>query len=325
MAHGLSSPCFSANKKDLKTWIAGGAPKGDPKSAPAPIKYDPTWTIGRPDAVFEIPKPVEVQSSGQMPYIYLRIPTDFGEDKWEQAMEILPTERAVVHHVLVFVVDGGKVNGKRLENLDATTGFFMGYVPGTSSVVFPKGEAKRLPKGATLLFQLHYTPNGRAVTDRTRIALKFTSAPPQHVVQVYGIANTTFKIPPGDPNFSDTRTITVPQDVMLTAFMPHMHLRGKAMRYDVEYPDGKKETLLNVPHYDFNWQLTYRYTKPKFIPKGSKITLTGTFDNSTDNPYNPDPTRTVPWGLQTTDEMMLGYIEFFVPGAAPGENLDIGS
>jgi hypothetical protein len=181
-----------------------------------------------------------------------------------------------------------------------------------------------LPKGATLLFQIHYTPNGRATSDQTRLAVRFAKQKPTMEMQVYGIVNRTFQIPPGDPNFVCDRAVTVPRDIYATALMPHMHVRGKAYKFEAVYPDGKREVLLDVPRYDFNWQITYRYAKPKLLPKGTKILATAAFDNSTNNPANPDPSRRVPWGLQTTDEMMLGYIEFYAPGATPGEVVPLG-
>ena len=312
------------DKADLVAWIAAGCPEGDPKLAPAPLKFHSKWAIGEPDAVFEIPREVPVKATGQMAYIHLRVDTDFAEDKWIESMEIQPTDRAVVHHVLVFVIENNRINGKSLFNLDESTGFFMGYVPGTDSVKFAEGQAKRLPKGAALMFQLHYTPNGKATSDRTKLAVKFAKQPPKHELQVYGIVNRTFAIPPGDPAFTDSNTITVPRDVLVTALMPHMHVRGKAFKFEATYPDGKKEVLLDVPRYDFNWQITYRYATPKLLPAGTKVTAYGTFDNSADNPANPDPTKTVRWGLQTTEEMLLGYIEFYEPGAKPGSITNIG-
>ncbi len=312
------------DKKDLYAWIDGGCPKGDPKLAPVPLKFHETWSIGEPDHVFQIPRELQVKATGQMPYYHLRVETNFDEDKWLDAMEIQPTDRSVVHHVLVFVLEGNKIGGRGLIDVDESTGFLMGYVPGTDSVVYPEGQAKLLPKGATLLFQVHYTPNGKATSDQTRMAIHFAKKKPTMEMQVYGIVNRTFQIPPGDPNYKCDRTVTIPRDVYATALMPHMHVRGKSYKFEATYPDGKKEVLLDVPRYDFNWQITYHYAKPKLLPAGTKIVATAGFDNSAGNPSNPDPTRTVPWGLQTTDEMMLGYIEFYAPGSKPGEILQLG-
>jgi hypothetical protein len=307
------------DKADLFAWIEAGCPEGDAKLAPAPLKFHEDWSIGEPDHVFQIPRKIDVKATGQMPYYHLRVETNFSEDKWIDAMEVLPTDRSVVHHVLVFIVEDGKISGRGLFDVDESTGFLMGYVPGTDHVIYPEGQAKRLPKGATLLIQMHYTPNGKATSDQTKFALKFADKPPTKEVQVYGIVNRTFAIPPGAAAHSDTRTVTVPRDLYVTSLMPHMHVRGKAFKFEAKYPDGRREVLLDVPRYDFNWQITYRYREPKFMPKGTQITATGTFDNSDKNPANPDPTKTVHWGLQTTEEMLLGYVEYYVPGAKPGE------
>jgi hypothetical protein len=312
------------DKKELTDWIANGCPEGDAKLTPAPLKFHETWTIGEPDHVFQIPRKIDVKATGQMPYYHLRVDTNFDEDKWLDAMEVQPTDRSVVHHVLIFIAENGKIGGRGLLDVDESTGFLMGYVPGTDHVVYPEGEAKRIPKGATLLFQIHYTPNGKATSDQTRLAVRFAKKPPTKEVQVYGIVNRTFAIPPGAPAHSDTRTVTAPRDIYVTSLMPHMHVRGKAFKFEATYPDGKKEVLLDVPRYDFNWQITYRYREPKFMPKGTKITATGTFDNSDKNPANPDPTKTVHWGLQTTEEMLLGYVEFYAPGSKPGEIVTLG-
>ncbi len=310
------------DKSDLMSWIEGGAPEGDPDEAPAPLQFHDTWEIGEPDVIIEIPEEIEVQATGQMDYIYKIAMTDYDGDRWIKAMEILPTARAVVHHVLVFLIDDDQAARRKPLRLGGSSGFFMGYVPGTSSVVFPEGFAKMLPKGMNLLFQIHYTPNGIATKDQTRIGMRFTDEAPKNEVFVQGIANTRFRIPPGASNHSDTSTITVPADIVVTNYLAHMHLRGKAFKFEVEYPDGSHEVLLDIPRYDFNWQLTYKYSEPKLIPKGSKITVTGTFDNGVDNPANPDPTKTVRWGDQTDEEMLLGYFEYYVPGGKPGEKLD---
>ncbi|MCH7945621.1 MAG: redoxin family protein [Armatimonadetes bacterium] len=312
------------DKAELMSWIEGGSPEGDPDDTPAPLVFDDTWAIGEPDVIIEIPEEIAVQATGQMDYIYKIAMTDFDGDRWIKAMEIVPTDRAVVHHVLVFLVDDDQAARRKPLRLNGNSGFFMGYVPGTNSVVFPEGFAKMLPKGMNLLFQLHYTPNGIATKDQTRIGLKFTDEVPKNEVHVQGIANTRFRIPPGASNHSDKSTIVVPADIVVTNYLAHMHLRGKAFKFEVEYPDGRSEVLLDIPRYDFNWQLTYKYAEPKLIPKGSKITVTGTFDNSAANPANPDPTRTVRWGDQTDEEMLLGYFEYYIPGGKPGERIDFG-
>ncbi|MCH7904625.1 MAG: redoxin domain-containing protein [Armatimonadetes bacterium] len=312
------------DKADLMTWIDGGTPEGDRDDAPKPLVFHNKWEIGEPDAVFSIPEVVDVKATGQMPYKYFRVETGFEEDKWIDALEIKPTHGEVVHHVLVFVMATDPKTGRPTLSLDARLGFFAGYVPGTNSIEFPDGFAKLLPAGATLMFQVHYTPNGVATKDQTELALRFAEEPTEHEIRVHGLANFRFEIPPGAPKHSDSNSVTLPRDIMVTGFLPHMHLRGKAFRYEVEYPDGRTEVLLDVPRYDFNWQLVYRYREAKLLPKGSVITATGWFDNSANNPANPDPTATVRWGDQTDEEMLLGYVEFYVPGLKPGQKFEIG-
>ncbi|VTT96356.1 thiol-disulfide oxidoreductase : Redoxin domain protein OS=Planctomyces brasiliensis (strain ATCC 49424 / DSM 5305 / JCM 21570 / NBRC 103401 / IFAM 1448) GN=Plabr_3782 PE=4 SV=1: Redoxin: Cu2_monoox_C [Gemmataceae bacterium] len=294
-----------ADKKDLLAFLGGDLKKGDPADAPLPRKYDSGWLIGKPDATFQLPKPVAVKAEGVMGYQHIKVETNFDEDRWVQAIEVQPTAREVTHHVLVFAT----ARGARLGGGEAA-GFFAVYVPGNNSLVYPDGYAKKLPKGATLHFQMHYTPNGKATTDQTKLGLIFAKHPPRHEVQVAGIVNTRFEIPPGEGNHRVDAKIPVPFDAKVLALFPHAHLRGKAAKYELNTPDGKTSTLLDVPHYDFNWQLQYRFADPVTAPRGSSLTYTAWYDNSDKNPANPDPKKTVRWGQQTYEEMHLGYIEF---------------
>ncbi|MEZ0275376.1 MAG: histidine kinase, partial [Roseimicrobium sp.] len=165
----------------------------------------------------------------------------------------------------------------------------------------------------TISFQIHYTPNGKAVEDQLKIGMIFAKEPPEYEVKVAAVANPRIKIPAGASDHAEVRQQAVPTDMLFSAFMAHMHVRGKAFKYEVTYPDGKTETLLDIPRYDFNWQLAYDYKQPKFVPRGSVVKITAIYDNSTGNPANPDPKKEVRWGSQTFDEMMIGYIEHFVP------------
>lgn len=310
------------DRADLLAWLANGKPVGDPADAPLPKQWPAEWQIGSPDAVYQIAQPIEVKASGTMPYQNVTVDTGLSEDKWVTALEVQPTAREVVHHVLIFVRDssGRSQNdaAPRIRNEeDGTGGFFAAYVPGNNHVTYPDGFAKLLPAGSRLQFQIHYTPNGTATHDQVRIGLKFAKQPPQHVVLVAGIANARLSIPAGADNHPVSGSIPVPREVKILGFMPHMHLRGKSFRYDLILPDGSARMLMGVPRYDFNWQLAYRYAEPITIPAGSKIRATGWFDNSANNPANPDSTKTVRWGPQTTDEMMLGYVEYYLPGKDP--------
>lgn len=301
------------DKRDLLAFLAAPKPlAGDPKDAPLPRTFDPEWTAGKPDAVFAFPQAYNVKAEGVLPYQNILVETNLPEDKWVRAIEVKPGAKGVVHHVLVFVQEPGKPQART----DDRAGFFGAYVPGTAAFVYPDGYAKKLPKGAVLRFQMHYTPNGTAQDDLTRIAFQWAKAAPKHEVKSIGVSSLRLNIPPGAQNHKEEAQLSVPADAKILAFMPHMHVRATACRYDLVTPDGTRETLLDVPRYDFNWQLTYRRATPLPVSKGSRIEFTGWYDNSTKNPYNPDATKTVRFGPQTYDEMLLGYIEYVTEDGA---------
>ena len=311
----------AAEKQNLLAWISGGKPEGDRRDAPLPRKFDEGWLIGKPDAIYQFAKPVPIKATGTMPYQNIVVETDLAEDKWVQAIEVQPGDRGVVHHVLVFVAGADEESNESGDDAAAERGGFWGiYVPGNSTLVYPEGFAKRIPKGAKLRFQMHYTPNGTATTDRTRIGLIFAKQPPLHEVRVAGIVNARISIPPGADNHREQAVLRLPMDAQITGFLPHMHLRGKACKYEVTKSDGQTTTLLDIPRYDFNWQLLYRYFEPLSLHAGDTIRFTVWYDNSDKNPANPDATKTVRWGAQTFDEMHLGYVEYYIPGAKPGES-----
>ena len=295
----------------LLTWLGGDRAAGDPAEAPLPLNWPQEWAMGTPDAVVEIPTPVAVAPTGRMKYQYREMTTSFPEDRWVTGIELRPTALAQVHHVLVFASAPGQ---RRVTDGDD---FFAAYVPGSSATLYPVGYAKKLPAGARLTFQLHYTPNGTATEDRTRLGLKFSSGAPRYEVHVAAAKQHRFRIPPGDPNHEVKGTLPIPFDSQIISFMPHMHMRGKAFRYDMVDPLGERRELLSVPAYDFNWQIQYRSAQPVPAKTGSRIEATAWYDNSPENPNNPDATKTVTWGDQTEEEMMIGYLEYVrVPPAA---------
>jgi mono/diheme cytochrome c family protein len=317
-----------ADRRDLLAWLDGGQPLGDPKDAIAARPDTGGWLIGKPDAVVRIPRPITVKAEGKMPYQNVVVPTSFGEDRWVRAMEIRPTARAVVHHVLVFVMQPGESfgEGRRAESQDERRGYFAAYVPGNSARILPEGYAKRLPKGASLRFQIHYTPNGKATADQLELGFVFSPKEPEFEVRVIGIADPVLRIPPNAADHPERTSLKVPVEVELLGFMPHMHVRGKAFKYEMVEPSGKRGTLLDIPRYDFNWQLSYKPAEPIRVPAGSVIEVTGRFDNSAGNPANPDPSRTVRWGPQTDDEMLIGYVEYTsAPGTGPLKRFDLGA
>jgi hypothetical protein len=245
-----------------------------------------------------------------MPYAFDVVTTDLTEDRWVSAYEILPSERDVVHHVIVQVHERGTEARNRGEGGE---GYWAAYVPGNGAHRYPEGYARKLPAGARVSFQIHYTPNGKEKQERLRMGLIFSKQPPAYEVKSVGVPNVRLAIPPGAANHVETRAQRVPFDMPITSFMAHMHVRGKAFRFEVTYPDGKNETLLDIPRYDFNWQLRYDLKQPKFIPVGSTMKITAVYDNSAANRANPNPAKWVRWGAQTVDEMMIGYLEYFVP------------
>jgi peroxiredoxin len=287
-------------------WIKNGTPKGDPKDLPKPPTFVKGWRIPKPDVVFTIPKPVSVPAEGTVMYQYLVIDPGFTEEKWVRAAEIRPGVRPVVHHVLVFVQPPGSRGSD--SNGGFATNWLAASVPGDKPLILADGYAKRIPAGSRLLFQIHYTPNGAPQADQTSLALVF--ADPQtvkHEVTTEMILNRRFRIPPGDGNYRVEATGPIKEDTVLLSLMPHTHLRGKAFRFEAIYPSGDKEILLDLPHYDFNWQNTYVLAKPKLLPKGTQLHCVAYYDNSEKNFSNPNPKATVTWGEQTWEEMMIGY------------------
>ena len=306
----LSDP----DRNDLTAWIKGSRTEGNPADAPVPRTFAEEWTIGEPDYVVQIPKPIEIKATGTMRYQNVKTQTTLDEDKWVQGYEILPTDRSVVHHVLVNVHEKGAERVRDRE--EGVGGYWAAYVPGNPGQLYPDGFAKKLPAGATVTFQIHYTPSGVATQDQLKMGLIFAKAEPKYVVTTIPLADVDLNIPPHAANHVETITRPVPADINVMAYMAHMHVRGKSFNFELTTPDGKTETLLDIPRYDFNWQVRYDYREPRVIPKGSRLKVTAAFDNSEGNPANPDPTETVHWGEQTYEEMLIGYVETYAPVGA---------
>ena len=303
-----------ADRAALLGWIDQGCPKGDAADMPPAKEFAEGWSIGKPDAVFTMPMEYTVPADGGprgVKYQYFIAETHFDEDRWIQAAEAKPGNPAVVHHIIVYVVKpgiGGLVREKTGDGIG--DGFLTAFAPGELGTVLAPGTAKRLPKGAILAFQMHYTPNGVEQTDKSSVGLVFAKEPPKVEVRTRAIAQKRLSIPAGEADYEAKSETTFDQDADLLSFLPHMHLRGKDFKYEVVYPDGKRETLLSVPRYDFAWQSTYRLDKPLHLPAGTRIECTAHFDNSTKNPNNPDPKKTVRWGEQTWEEMMIGFVDY---------------
>jgi hypothetical protein len=319
----------SMAQKDVDTlvsWADLGAPEGNPKDLPKPIEFVDGWNIGKPDLVFEMPEAFNIPASGTIDYQYIILPNKFTEDRWVQMSEVRPGNRAVLHHVIAFVRDPkskwmrdhepGKifVPEKRKNGEDGSpSDMLAGFAPGTPPTVLEPGQGRLVKAGSDVVFQLHYTANGKAAEDRTRIGLVFCKEPPKERVLSIGASNNKFAIPAGDANYRVDSELELNHEVKLTAMLPHMHLRGKDFEYRLVFPTGETQTILRVPRYDFGWQLWYQPDQDLVLPKGTKISCTAHFDNSANNPANPDPSKVVKWGDQSWEEMMIGFFSVAFP------------
>jgi peroxiredoxin len=296
------------DKSAISKWVANGAPEGNPKDMPEPPKIADGWMIPKPDQVlYMADKPFDVPATGVVDYQMFVVDPGWKEDKWITAIEPRPGNPSVVHHILLFVIPpDGNING----GLGSGNDFLGAFAPGLRPEPLVNGLARYVQAGSKLIFQMHYTPNGSAQQDRSYCGFVF--ADPKSVkkeVRVTSALNAVFQIPPGEADFPVKARYIFRDDTLLLTLMPHMHLRGKAFRYEATYPDGKHEVLLDVPRYDFGWQTSYRLSEPKFMPRGTRMDCLALFDNSNDNLNNPDPKSAVRFGDQTFEEMMIGFFE----------------
>jgi hypothetical protein len=334
-----------AESETLIRWASTGARAGNPADAPEPVEFPSGWTLGEPDQVFEMAEPYTVGPEGTDEYKYFTIPTNLTEDRWVKSVEVIPGNRAVVHHVIVFVQEPGDpdreeggsvpINSYRPESPEELAkvlerqeriqskvkeaglrpkpirhfGMLAGMAPGTPPQAFDEGQGKLLKAGSKLVFQMHYSRTGKEEIDQTKLGIRYADGPVENEVITTAASNMAFAIPPGEDNFRVDSWHTFDRAVRIHMFMPHMHLRGKAFDYIAEYPDGTSETLLSIPRYDFNWQFVYEPAEPVVLPEGTTVHCIALFDNSVNNPDNPDPGAIVKFGEPTVDEMMLGWMD----------------
>lgn len=329
--HFSNNPSLTSQQiATLASWAAAGAPAGDPRRAPPPRHWVAGWNIGRPDRVLEMPAPVKIPAHGDVEYTYEIVPTGFTSDAWVRMSQILPSSPEHVHHAVVYIRPpdskwlrhaplGVPFTASSLRDArdrrDAEwtdSDILLVYAPGSAPDQWPATMAKFVPAGSDIVFQMHYTTNGHAATDQTRIGLVFAKQPPRQRVLTLQLTNSRFVIPPEVPDFRVEVHGTLPNDCTLLSFFPHMHLRGKRFEYNIIHRDGRVETLLRV-NYNFYWQLSYRLAAPRFLKAGTELQAVAWFDNSRQNPHNPDPTQAVHWGDQTYDEMMVGFFDVAVP------------
>ena len=288
-------------------WIDDGMPYGDEKELKEPKQYPKGWTIPKPDLILKMPEEYKVPAKGTVEYKYFRTPTNFKEDKWVQAAEARPGVFKAVHHIIGFVKRPGQ---EFHEGLPAVAG----YAPGEEPMVYPEGMGFLVPAGSEIVWQVHYTPTGKEEIDRSEIGIVFCKEKPKRPVYQGLAIETKLNIPPHAENYERVATRTLKRDVELISLMPHMHVRGKDFTYYAVDPKTKKEkVLLSIPNYDFNWQHRYRFKKPISLKAGTTIKCVAHYDNSKENPANPDPNKLVTWGDQTWEEMMIGYFNYVLP------------
>ena len=319
--HGKFSNDLSLSEEDkqlIAAWVDSGCPEGDPADLPKPREFTDGWVIGEPDQIVYFgDEAVDVPAEGVIDYYHFTVDPGWTEDKWIMAAEAKPSSLETVHHILVFVQPPGATRrGGGIESGNMVAG----YAPGMNPLLMTDGTmAMHAKAGSKLVFQVHYTPNGTPAKDRSYIGFKFTDPDKvKWVARSTSVSNRFFAIPPGSADYQVSAEGKFEHDTLVANMTPHMHTRGKAFRYEVTYPDGKQEILLDVPRYDFNWQTTYMLEEPKLLPKGTKLVCTAQWDNSEENLSNPDPNKTVTWGDQTFEEMMIGfYVEVFPKGQMP--------
>jgi len=346
IGHFSNDPSLTAEEiLVIAAWADAGAPAGAVRDAPPPVKWAQSWSITQPDLILKMPEAVSLPANGDIDYTYEIVPTHFAEDRWIQAVEVLPSARANVHHAVVYVRPpdsrwmrhapiGVPFTAESLSDPEDRRGahwtdsdVLLVYAPGSSPDDWPATMAKFIPAGSDLVFQMHYTSNGRPAKDRSSVGLAFSKQPPQKRVLTLQLTNDHFVIPPGAPDYRVEARGTLPNEALLLSFLPHMHLRGKRFEYNIvhrkagsrESADDTKalngiefEPLLRV-NYHFHWQMSYRLAEPRVLKAGTELQAVAWFDNSSGNPHNPDSTAAVRWGEQTYDEMMVGFFDVAVP------------
>lgn len=298
-------------RKTLVEWVDTGAAAGRPHEAPQRREWSEGWNIGVPEVVLKA-KSFQVPATGEVDYQYFVLPTGFKTDRWVQSSEVRPSDRTVVHHAVVYVREPGDTSFPNAQHSPTKADILNVYAPGAGPDVSPPGMGKLVKAGSDLVLEIHYTSKGRRSTDQTEVGIRFASTVPPKRVLTLQMTNDRFLIPAGVRDFRLTVAGTLPNEAMLLGFFPHMHLRGKEFEYTAVRPGGQVETLLRVRPYDFYWQLYYRLAEPLAVKMGTRLQWVATYDNSVGNRRNPDAKVDVGYGLQSRDEMMVGFFDVAV-------------
>ncbi|MBQ00491.1 MAG: thiol-disulfide isomerase [Acidobacteria bacterium] len=330
-----------AERDTVVQWVDAGAPEGDRAKLPPAPTFADGWQIGTPDLIVEMPEAFEVPAEGEVAYQYFSAPTNFTEDKWVQAVEVRAGAPSAVHHILAYarapgterrppafnLIPVGERAGAAVRAREARArergrparpegrgpGTLIGTMaPGTNPIVFEPNSAMRVPKGTQVVFQVHYTATGEPMSDRSSIGMVFSDEPPEQEVRFGQFLNPYFEIPAGEANHRVDALVEFTEDTEIYALFPHTHLRGKRWEYELVHPDGRREPVLSVPGYDFNWQIYYQFEEPLTAPKGTRLEASAWYDNSAANKANPDPASPVRWGEQTWEEMHYTGISYSV-------------
>ncbi len=299
------------DQRALIHWIDQGAPRGEGSDplVEVPVKSVKEWPLGEPDLVIKLPT-LKIPAEGILAWQFIKIPVPISEDTWVRAAHMKPSNTAATHHVFAFVEYPEQAKSREPKWSNGANGFFAAYVPGVSVQPLPRDSGQFLPKGSVLSFQRHYLTLGYETEDNLQLALYFHKQPPKMEYKMISAVNMGINIPPHASAHKESASTTLTEDGELHTLYPHMHYRGKAMRFQAQYPDGTQELLLSVPRYDFNWQTTYQFQQPKMLPAGTIIRVDAEFDNSDRNPANPDPSAAVRWGMLSVDEMLVGYLAY---------------
>ncbi|HYP13593.1 MAG TPA: thiol-disulfide isomerase [Bryobacteraceae bacterium] len=325
--------------RKIVAWVDGGAVEGPKIDYPKPVREESGWKLGRPDVVLRIPG-FKIPARGDIPYTFVIRSVGLTNDRWVRGAEFKIDKRSVVHHMNAFVRPPGSSYlesferdrfvvptltqrrvGRPDEGVFARRELLLGYEPGYLPIPWGEDQAKLIRAGSDIVFEIHYTANGTEQTDFSEFGLYFADKEPRERVLSTQTQDMGIAIPAGDANYQSSASITFGKPVKLISLQPHMHLRGKAMEIRARYPSGEVETLLNVPRYSFNWQTTYFLKEPKLLPAGSTIESTATFDNSPNNPHNPDPKKTIQWGDQSWEEMHIGFMEIAFDATVDAETV----